>query len=215
MSLPIRIDFISDIVCPWCAIALGALEIAIQRLPDDVKVDIHFKPFELNPGMPAVGQNAVEHIRQKYGSSAADIARSQVSIRSGGAQVGFVFDFEKRTHFYNTFDAHRLMFWAGLEGVQRPLAHALFKAYFTQGQNISAHEILARIAGEVGLSEARAREILSSTLYADEVREQAFLSTSNGIYSVPVAAINARHFMTGAQSADRYEQALRSIVAQA
>lgn len=211
MSAPIRIDFISDIVCPWCAIALGALEKAIQGLPEDVNAEIHFKPFELNPELPVEGQNAVEHIRQKYGSSAADIAKSQDSIRSGGIRVGFAFDFERRTHFYNTFDAHRLMFWAGLEGLQRTLAHALFAAYFTQGKNISSHATLSEIAREVGLPESQARELLSSNLYVNEVREQEFLATSKGIYSVPVVVINGRHFMTGAQTADYYQQALRNI----
>lgn len=213
MSTPIRVDFISDIVCPWCAIGLGALEQAILRLADEVQVDINFEPFELNPQMPVGGQNAVEHIMHKYGSTAADIARSQVSIRSGGQRVGFHFDFEKRSHFYNTFDAHRLMFWAGLEGVQRPLAHALFTAYFTQGQDISAHATLAGIASTVGLSEDRAREVLSSAQYSSEVRERESLFITRGIHSVPGVVLNGRQLITGAQPADYYEQALRQIMA--
>ncbi|VVN39946.1 hypothetical protein PS662_05399 [Pseudomonas fluorescens] len=213
MSTPIRVDFISDIVCPWCAIGLGALEQAILRLGDEVKVDINFEPFELNPQMPVGGQNAVEHIMHKYGSSASDIARSQVSIRAGGQRVGFHFDFEKRSHFYNTFDAHRLMFWAGLEGVQRPLAHALFKAYFTQGQDISSHATLASIASGVGLSDVQAREVLSSAQYGDEVRERESWFTTRGIHSVPGVVLNGRQLITGAQPADFYEQALRQIIA--
>lgn len=213
MNAPIRIDFISDIVCPWCAIGFGALEQAIQRLADEVVVEINFEPFELNPQMPRSGQNAVEHIMQKYGSTAADIARGQDSIRAGGKSVGFHFDLEKRTHFYNTFDAHRLMFWAGLEGLQRPLAHALFAAYFTQGQNISSAETLAGIASVVGLSEDQARKVLASDLYIKEVREREFHFTRRGIHSVPVVVLNERQLITGAQTADYYEQALRKSTA--
>jgi predicted DsbA family dithiol-disulfide isomerase len=213
MSTPIRVNFISDIVCPWCAIGLGALEQAIARLAGEVVVDVDFEPFELNPDMPQGGQNAVEHIMQKYGSNAADIARGQNSIRSGGNSVGFDFDFEKRTHFYNSFDAHRLMFWAGIEGLQRPLAHALFSAYFTQGQDISHHETLIGIASSVGLSEDQAGVVLSSNLYASEVHEREYYFTSRGIHSVPVVVLNGRQIITGAQSADYYEQALRRIIA--
>jgi predicted DsbA family dithiol-disulfide isomerase len=214
MSTPIRVDFISDIVCPWCAIGLGALEQAIQRLADEIVVEINFEPFELNPDMPHGGQNAVEHIMQKYGSTATDIDRGQQSIRSGGNSVGFHFDFDKRTHFYNTFDAHRLMFWAGFEGLQRPLSHALFGAYFTHGQDISSHQTLARIASSVGLSAERAYEVLSSNLYANEVREREFYFTSRAIHSVPVVVLNGRQVITGAQTADYYEQSLRKIAAQ-
>ncbi|VVP79482.1 hypothetical protein PS918_02150 [Pseudomonas fluorescens] len=212
MSTPIRIDFISDIVCPWCAVGLGALEQAIERLEGEAVVEIHFEPFELNPQMPDGGQNAVEHIMQKYGSNAADVARGQASIRAGGNSVGFHFDFDKRTHFYNTFDAHRLMFWAGIEGLQRPLAHALFKAYFTLGQDISSHGTLAHIASGVGLSEDQARRVLSSALYSDEVRERESHFTRRGIHSVPAVVVNGRQLISGAQSADYYEQALRKII---
>lgn len=214
MSTPIRVDFISDVVCPWCAIGLGALEQAIRRLADEAVVEINFEPFELNPNMPQGGQNAVVHIMQKYGSNAADIARGQNSIRAGGNSVGFHFDFDKRTHFYNTFDAHRLIFWAGFEGLQRPLSHALFAAYFTDGQDISSHKVLARIASSVGLSEDLANEVLSSNLYANEVRERELYFTSRGIHSVPVVVINGRQIITGAQTADYYEQSLRKIAAQ-
>lgn len=214
MSTSIRIDFISDIVCPWCAIGLGALEQAIQRVADEIVVDLHFEPFELNTEMPAGGQNAVEHIMQKYGSSAADIARGQESIRSGGKSVGFHFDLEKRTHFYNTFDAHRLMYWASLEGVQRPLAHALFSAYFTHGQDISAHDTLANIAADVGLVKEQALKLLASHQYTNEVRERQYYFTTRGIHSVPVVVLNGRQLITGAQTADYYEQALRKIAAQ-
>lgn len=215
MSTAIRIDVLSDPVCPWCAVGLGALELAIQRLPRIVAVELNFEPFELNPYMPAGGQNAVEHIMQKYGSSADDIARSQASIRDHGREVGFHFDLEKRTHFFNTFDAHRLMYWARAEGCQRRLAHALFHAYFTDGKDISDHATLAELADEAGLPRDQAREVLASNRFANEVRERERFFTRRGIHAVPALIIDGRQLIIGAQSVDYFEQALRQVAAQA
>jgi predicted DsbA family dithiol-disulfide isomerase len=209
-----NITVISDPVCPWCAVGLGALELAIQRLADEVTVELNFEPFELNPDMPAGGQNAIEHIMQKYGSSADDIARSQASIRGHGQDVGFHFDLEKRTHFFNTFDAHRLMYWARGKGLQRHLAHALFSAYFSDGKDISDHPTLAEIADEVGLPAEQARALLASDQFVSEVREREHYFTSRGIHAVPALVIDGRQLITGAQSADYLSQALRQIAAQ-
>jgi predicted DsbA family dithiol-disulfide isomerase len=215
MHTAIRIDILSDPVCPWCAVGLGALELAIRRLADEVTVELNFEPFELNPDMPAGGQNAIEHIMQKYGSSADDTAHSQASIRAHGQEVGFHFDLEKRTHFFNTFDAHRLMYWASGKGLQRRLAHALFSAYFSNGKDISDHPTLAAIAGEVGLPMEQARALLASNQFASEVREREHYFTSRGIRAVPALVIGGRQLISGAQSADYLEQALRQIAAQA
>lgn len=212
MTNLIHIDFISDSVCPWCAIALEELEQALERLPE-LEVELNFQPFELNPQMPAEGQNAVEHIMQKYGSSAADIARSQESITARGLEVGFHFDLNKRTHFYNTFDTHRLMHWAETRGRQRPLAHVLFKAYFTDGRNISERETLADLAAEVGLSRDDALEVLNSGRFSREVREHEQFYTSRGVHAVPAVVVNGKHLITGAQSADYFERALRQVAA--
>jgi len=214
MGTPIRVDFISDVVCPWCAIGLGALEQAIQRLAGEIVIELNFEPFELNPTMPPDGQNAVQHIMQKYGSTASDIQRGQQSIRSGGNSVGFHFDFDKRTHFYNSFDAHRLVFWAGVERLQLPLYQKLLSAYFSEGQDISSHETLASIAGSVGLSEENAYKVLSSNLYVDEVRERELYFTNRGIHAVPAVVLNGQQIFTGAQSVDYYEQLLRKAAGQ-
>src|SRR5579863_7037059 len=168
--IPVKIDFVSDVSCPWCAIGLASLEQALDRLDGEVRAEIHFQPFELNPQMPAEGQDVAEHIRQKYGSTPAQFAANRENIRARGEALGFVFSADKRNRIYNTFDAHRLLHWAELEGKQQALKHALLRAYFTDGENVSAPEVLIRLAGEVGLSTARAREILSSDTYAAEVR---------------------------------------------
>ena len=135
MSTPIRIDFVSDVSCPWCAIGLHSLETALKRLGDKVKADIHFQPFELNPAMAAEGQDITEHIQQKYGSTPAQQEQARSMIRQRGADVGFDFALGARKRIYNTFDAHRLIHWAGEQGRQKELKKALFDAYFTKGQD--------------------------------------------------------------------------------
>ena len=135
MSATLKIDFVSDVSCPWCVIGLKALEQALERVSGEVTADIHFQPFELNPQMPAQGQDVTEHIAQKYGATAEQSARNREAIRARGAALGFTFNMDKRSRIYNTFDAHRLLHWAELEGRQRELKQRLFDAYFTDGLN--------------------------------------------------------------------------------
>jgi predicted DsbA family dithiol-disulfide isomerase len=146
----IRIDFVSDVSCPWCAIGLAALEQAVQRLDGAVTVDLHFQPFELNPQMVAEGEDVAEHLAKKYGSSAAQMRQNQEGIRQRGEAVGFTFNFDQRSRIYNTFDAHRLLHWAGLEGRQSELKHALLAAYFTDGEDVGSPAVLARVPARSG-----------------------------------------------------------------
>ena len=209
----LKIDFVSDVSCPWCAIGLNSLELALGRLGDQVSAELHFQPFELNPDMPAEGQEIVEHLAQKYGAAPEQIVRNGEAIRARGEQVGFTFQMDKRDRIYNTFDAHRLLHWAELEGRQAALKHALFQAYFTNGENPGDHAVLIRVAGQVGLDCARASEILSSDAYADEVRQKERFYHGQGIHSVPAVIINDRHLIQGGQPAEVFEQALRQIAA--
>jgi predicted DsbA family dithiol-disulfide isomerase len=209
-----KIDFVSDVSCPWCAIGLHALEEALGRLGPEVQASLHFQPFELNPGMPPEGEDIAEHLARKYGASPAQTERNREAIRQRGEAVGFTFNMAQRSRIYNTFDAHRLLHWAGLEGRQAQLKHALFKAYFTEGRNPSDREVLAQLAGEAGLDVARAREILASDTYAPEVREQERWYQEQGIHSVPAVIVNDRHLIQGGQPAEVFEQALRQIAAQ-
>ena len=220
MTTHLKIDFVSDVSCPWCVIGLRALDQALERVKDEVQAELHFQPFELNPGMPAEGQEITEHITQKYGITAEQADANRENIRQRGAQLGFKFSSASdagggRHRIYNTFDAHRLLHWAGLEGVglQRALKEALFAAYFTDGQSPASHEVLARVAGEAGLDADRAREVLASDTYADEVRERARFYLDQGIHSVPAVIINDRHLISGGQPPEVFEQALRKIAA--
>ena len=217
MAQALKIDFVSDVSCPWCAVGLSALEQAMERVGDEVKAELHFQPFELNPQMPPEGQDTTEHLTQKYGSSAEQQAAIRETIRQRGAAVGFTFRLEGRNRIYNTFDAHRLLHWAEHEGGgrQHALKKAFLEAYFTHGQNPASHEVLARVAGEVGLDAARAKEILASDEFAAEVRERERYYMSAGIHSVPAIIINDRHLISGGQPVEVFEQALRQIAAAA
>ncbi len=208
-----KIDFVSDVSCPWCVIGLKALEAAIASLDDEVKTEIHFQPFELNPQMPPEGQDITEHLAQKYGATPEQSEQTRAMIRARGEEVGFAFALDQRSRIYNTFDAHRLLHWAELEDRQLALEHALFRAYFTDGENPGAHEVLIRLAGEVGLDRARAKEILSSDAYAGDVRKQQRFYLEQGINAVPAVIVNERHLIQGGHPASVFEQALRRIAA--
>lgn len=212
-AVPVRIDFVSDVVCPWCAIGLAALEQAIARVGDAVAVDLHVQPFELNPRMAPGGEDIDEHLRRKYGLPDAQLEANRERIRERGAALGFTFAASARSRIHNTFDAHRLLHWAATEGRQRELKHALLRAYFTDGEDVSDHATLARIAATAGLSAERAARILASGEYADEVRadEQVFLGA--GIDSVPAVIFDRQYLVSGGQPVDVFERVLRGIVA--
>jgi len=209
--VPVRIDFVSDVVCPWCAVGLASLERALETLKDDVQVEIHFQPFELNPQMVPEGEDIAEHLGRKYGLNATQLAQNQEALRQRGAAVGFTFANQDKRRIYNTFDAHRLLHWAESQGRQHELKRALLVAYFTDGQDVSDHDVLARVAGSVGLDETEARAVLADGRYAEEVRgdEQFFLRA--GIHSVPAIVINRQHLISGGQPPEVFEQALRQL----
>ena len=208
---PLRIDFVSDVVCPWCAIGLASLEQALQRLQGEVEAEIHFQPFELNPQMPAEGEDAAEHLKRKYGMPDAQLEENRERIRARGAELGV--EFKSRERIYNTFDAHRLLHWAESEGRQRELKHALLRAYFTEGRDVGNRDTLVEIATGVGLDAERARAILDSDEFAGEVRITEQFFTQAGISGVPAIVIERQHLISGGQPPEIFERALREIAA--
>jgi len=214
MPAKLKIDFVSDVSCPWCVIGLRSLEQALERVGDAVSADIHFQPFELNPQLPQAGQDVTEHLVQKYGSTPEQLRHNQEAIRARGAELGFTFDMGKRSRVYNTFDAHRLLHWAELEGRQLELKRALFAAYFTAGRNPSDREVLVDLATQAGLDPVRAREVLESGRYADEVREREQMYGRLGIQAVPSVIFNDKYLIQGGQPVDIFEQALRQIASE-
>ena len=213
MTKKLKIDFVSDVSCPWCAVGLASLQTALDRVGPGVQVDIRFQPFELNPHMAPQGEDTTEHLSRKYGSTPEQAAAIRETIRARGAELGFVFNLDKRSRLYNTFDAHRLLHWAEIEGHQLALKKALLKAYFTDGEDPSNHVVLVRLAGEVGLDAQRASEILAKDEFAAEVRKQEQFYLEQGIHSVPAVVINDRHLISGGQPPEVFEQALRQLAA--
>ena len=216
MTTTLKIDFVSDIACPWCAVGLGALEGALERLQGQVQADLHFQPFELNPNMPEGGQDLTEHITQKYGSTPEQQAQMRENISARGADVGFTFAPGGRGRVYNTFDAHRLLHWAhesGTQGQQHALKKAMLAAYQGRAECIEAHDVLLACVAEVGLNVATAQQILQSDTFAQAVREREQFYLQAGIHSVPAVIINDRHLISGGQPIEVFEQALRRIAA--
>jgi predicted DsbA family dithiol-disulfide isomerase len=212
---PLRIDFVSDVSCPWCAIGLASLEQALGRLGDTVQADIHLQPFELNPRLPAEGEDATEHLMHKYGIDEAQVEANRAVIRERAAALGFAFNMRRGSRVYNTFDAHRLLHWAELEGRHLVLKKVLLRAYFSDGEDVASHEVLVRLAGEAGLDREQARQILESGTYADEVRAQERFFQQRGIHSVPATIVNGMHLIPGGQPPEVFERALREIAASA
>jgi len=216
MTAHLKIDFVSDVSCPWCAIGLNALERALERLCREIEADMHFQPFELNPQMGRGGQNVIEHLAEKYGSTPEQLERSQEMITARGSAVGFTFDMGRRTRIYNTFDAHRLLHWAGEPGTQPAgkqgaLKHALFTAYFTKNRDPSDPDVLVEVASKVGLDAGRARQILASDEYAKDVRARERFYAEHGIHAVPAIIVNDKHLIQGGQPAEVFEQVLRQL----
>ncbi len=215
MNQALTIDFVSDVSCPWCAVGLSSLEEALRRLDGEVTVQLHFQPFELNPQMPPGGQDVTEHLTQKYGSTAQQQAVNREAIRARGAELGFTFRKEGRGRVYNTFNAHRLLHWAELEGpqLQHALKKALLTAYFTEGKSPEDLEVLIEAAASAGLDAVRARAVLETDAYTEEVRERQQFYQAQGIHAVPSVIVNGRHLIQGGQPPEVFEQALRQIAA--
>jgi predicted DsbA family dithiol-disulfide isomerase len=211
-----RIDVVSDVACPWCAIGVSALERALARIGGDLgDLDIHLQPFELNPTMGPEGADAAQYLSEKYGLGPAELAANRARIAERGAAEGFVFG--TRSHVWNTFDAHRLLTWAeaeGAPGAQRALKKALLAAYHGEGRNISSAEVLLDLAAKAGLPAERAREVLERGEFAEQVRQAERFWQGIGIHSVPAVIVDRKHLISGGQPSEVFEQALRQIAAE-
>ncbi|PCE24026.1 disulfide bond formation protein DsbA [Paraburkholderia acidicola] len=213
MKQTITIDLVSDVACPWCAVGLSSLQLALARLDETVDAQIAVHPFELNPQMGPGGEAIVDYLGKKYGRTPEQIAETQAMIRERGASVGFVFG--SRDHVYNTFDAHRLMHWASIQGKQVPLKMALLRAYHSDGKDPSDHAVLVEAAQSVGLDAEEARGVLQSGQYADEVRAEEHKYQAMGIQSVPAFIFNNRYLVSGGQPVEAFEQVIERVLAEA
>ncbi len=207
----LRIDIVSDIVCPWCVVGYRQLAEALKQT--HTAHEIHWHPFELNPDMPEEGQNLREHIMEKYGSSQQESDASRIRITEAGAEVGFEFNFTDDTRMHNTFKAHQLLHWAADYGLKHELKQALFAAHFTDNRNISDEEVLADIAEDVGLDREQALAVLADRRYAEVVRTAEQQMQQQDIQSVPAVIFNQRHLVSGAQGVENFKSILNQLAA--
>jgi len=212
MTKTIKIDFVSDVSCPWCVIGLGNLDAALKRVEGEVTADIRFQPFELNPNLPPEGESRFDNVARKYGIGREQAIANRERQRVLAAQVGFDMVTTNESRFYNTFDAHRLLHWAGIEGRQKELKRALLAAYHGKMQNPGDHGVLVAASVSVGLDGDAAREVLTSGRYAAEVRDAEEKWQRAGISGVPAVVINDRTLISGAQPPEVFEQAIREAV---
>tara|TARA_R110001606_G_scaffold56209_2_gene136366 strand:+ start:222 stop:881 length:660 start_codon:yes stop_codon:yes gene_type:complete len=198
----ITVDIVSDVVCPWCIIGYKKLEKAMRQFEGRASFELAWHAFELNPSMPPEGQDIAEHMAQKYGATPEQSKSNRERLRDAGSELDFEFSYHENMRMVNTFDAHRLLHWAGETGKQTALKLALFKAHFTDGKDVSNHETLISVASSVGLNEKRARDLLSTDLYADEVRATEAEWQDRFITGVPAFIFNKKFMVPGAQDAD-------------
>ncbi|MDN5619800.1 MAG: DsbA family oxidoreductase [Psychrobacter sp.] len=206
---PLRIDIVSDVVCPWCVIGYRQLAEALKQT--NTKHTIHWHPFELNPHMPSEGQNLREHIIEKYGSTKEESDASRIRMTEAGREVGFEFNFNDDTRMHNTFNLHQLLHFADQQGYMHELKQALFAAHFTDNRDISNINVLADIAAEVGLERSEALAVLEGQFFAKEVRAEEQHWQQQGIQSVPAIVFNERHLVSGAQGVENYVSILEQL----
>ncbi|SHJ04066.1 Predicted dithiol-disulfide isomerase, DsbA family [Shimia gijangensis] len=212
MPDPIRVDIISDVVCPWCIVGFRQLEQAAEAT--GVQIEIYWHPFELNPDMPPEGENLRDHIMRKYGSTPAQSKQARESLQGVGVPLGIEFQFNDDSTIVNTFQAHQLLHWAQDFGKAQDLKLALFDAYFTKGLDVSLPGVLADVAGSVGLDTKEALAVLQDNRFADTVREKQSFWTSRGVSSVPTMVFDARHATSGAQGAETFARVLTHLASE-
>ena len=208
-SADLRVDIISDVVCPWCIIGYRQLQEAADAVGKTL--DVHWHPYELNPQMPAEGQNLREHITEKYGSSAEDSKKTRETITQLGYELGFTFDFKPESRIMNTFLAHKLIHWAASKDRQHDLKMVLIRRYFTEGQDVSQKDVLLEAVRELGLDKAEAEAVLDNDQVAQEVRQVEHFWLKSGVQGVPSMVFNQRHLVTGAQGVDNYASIIRQL----
>jgi predicted DsbA family dithiol-disulfide isomerase len=209
------IDIISDVSCPWCVIGYRSLQSALAELDATESVSITWRPFELNPGMPADGQDRVEHLQQKYGLSEEQGQANRQNLIDRGLTVGYQFDFPENGRVYNTFNAHRLLHWAKEHQLQTELKLALFDLYFKQGGNPSNDADLLGCVKQVGLPTQDANAILGSDKFTKEVRADQQLGQQQGISSVPAFIFNNKYLVSGGQPKEVFMSAIQELSKQA
>jgi predicted DsbA family dithiol-disulfide isomerase len=210
----IHIDIVSDIACPWCAIGYARLERAMEQLAPDYEFTVEWHAFELNPDHSGVGEPILPALARKYGRSEEEMRSTQNQMMTIAKDLGLSFEKMQERLTCNTFDAHRLVKWAGEQGQQTGMKQALFEAYFGRADDVADHDILVRCAEALGLDPLKAREVLDSDQYARAVREDEATYQKAGVTAVPAFIINGKYLISGAQEPDTLVQAVQEIGAE-
>ena len=206
---PLRIDIVSDVMCPWCVIGYRQLTIALETT--GVDHEIHWHPFELNPNMPAKGQDMREHLVEKYGTTPAQSDANRANMTARGEELGFEFAFDDGFRMHNTFHTHQLLHWADGRDRKHDLKQALFTAHFTNGRDLSDDAVLVDIAAEIGLDRDEATAVLADQCFAADVRQEQKFWTQQGISGVPAIIFDRQHLVTGAQGIENYKSILNQL----
>ncbi|WP_193161673.1 DsbA family oxidoreductase [Microbulbifer hainanensis] len=209
---PLRIDIVSDVVCPWCVIGYLRLQKALAGFADLFETDVHWLPFELNPQMPAEGENLREHLANKYGTTPQESIEARQRLTDLGADLGFAFNYSDDMRMYNTFNAHQLLHWAAAYDRQTALSLQLFHDFFHHQKNVDDTEVLAEAAAAVGLNAQEARDILQNQTYADSVRSLEQQITSQGVQGVPLFILNRQYGISGAQEVQTFARQLQQLL---
>jgi predicted DsbA family dithiol-disulfide isomerase len=197
----ISVEIVSDVICPWCYVAKRQFERAAANLPAGVKLAVHWRPFELNPHMPPKGLDRKVYRSRKFGSSEYS-QRLDAQVTAAAAQVGLTMRHDLITRMPNTFNAHRLIWLAGKQGVEDAVVEGLFRAYFVEGRDVGDQEVLADVAAGGGIDRATAAAFLAGNEGSDEVLEAEMDAQRRGPNGVPTFIIDGRSAFSGAQRAD-------------
>ena len=206
----IRVDIVSDVVCPWCLVGYKQLEGALQEL--GISADLHWQPFELNPDMAAEGENLRDHIKRKYGISDTESDANRNRLIEIGDGLGVKFEYTEDSRMVNTFKAHQLLHWAALNQREHQLKITLFMCYFSRGRDISDEDVLANACVEAGLPFEDAQQVLETEMFADAVRERQRFSIASGITGVPAMIFNQSELHVGAQGTENYKKILQQLI---
>lgn len=210
----IQIDIVSDIACPWCAIGYARLERAMEQLGSEYQFSVEWHAFELDPNHRGPGEPILPALARKYGRGEDEMRASQAQMKEIATGLGLNFEKLQERFTCNTFDAHRLVKWAGEQGQSTPMKKALFEAYFGRAEPVSDPGVLLRCAEAAGLEAEGARAVLDSDRYAQMVRDDEAKYQQAGVSAVPAFVINNKYLISGAQEPESLVQTIREIAAE-
>lgn len=209
LKSPLRIDIISDVMCPWCVIGYRQLATALEA--KGVDHEIHWHPFELNPNMAAEGQDMRAHLIEKYQITPEQSDENRANMVARGEELEFTFNFNDGFRMHNTFNTHQLLHWANEQDRKHDLKQALFTAHFTDGRDLSDTKVLVDIAAEIGLDHDEATAVLADQRFAGDVRQEQEFWIKQGISGVPAVVFDRQHLVTGAQGVENYKSMLGQL----